>query len=226
MTAQEFSTRVLEVEEMLYRVAYGILLNQSDCADAVQETLMRGWEKLHTLREKEYFRTWLTRILINQCYSMIRRRRFFLPLDSARTVAAPESADPDLHDAIAALDNKLRLPIVLHYMEGYSVEEIAEMLCVPSGTVKTRLMRGRKLLRAALEEVDIASPGSAASADTDPNICKCLPDDFAARNMMYNSFSVLPSSGAAVLTQKLDPIDLMLLRFYAHFIERRKSRHE
>ena len=107
MTAQEFSARVLEVEEMLYRVAYGILLNQSDCADAVQDALLRAWEKLHTLREEEYFRTWLVRILINQCYTLLRRRRFFLPLDSARTVAAPEGADPDLHDAIARLDDKL-----------------------------------------------------------------------------------------------------------------------
>ena len=164
MTAQEFSTRVLEVEGMLYRVAYGILLNQSDCADAVQEALMRGWEKLHTLREEEYFRTWLTRILINQCYTMLRRRRFFLPLESARTVAAPDNSDAELHDAIARLDNKLRLPLVLHYMEGYSVDEISQMLSQPTGTVKTRLMRARKQLRAALSEADAAAPVSSSKA--------------------------------------------------------------
>ena len=226
MNSHEFSERVLEMEPMLYRMAYGLLLNRTDCADAVQEALLRAWEKRRQLREEAYFRTWLTRILINQCYNMLRRRRFFLPLDSARTVAAPEGADIALHDAIAHLDNKLRLPIVLHYMEGYSVDEIAEMLSQPSGTIKTRLMRGRKLLRAALEEVDISSPSSAASADMDANIRKCLPNDAASVNTMYSSFSVLPSSGAAVLTRRIDPIDLLLFRFYAHFIERRKSRHE
>jgi len=147
LTAQEFSTRVLEVEEMLYRVAYGILLNQSDCADAVQEALLRAWEKLHTLREEAYFKTWLTRILINQCYTLLRRRRFFLPLDSARAVAVPENADRELHDAIARLDGKLRLPIVLHYMEGYPVKEVAAMLQLPVTTVQWRLHSARTQIR-------------------------------------------------------------------------------
>ena len=215
MTAQEFSARVLEVEEMLYRVAYGILLNRSDCADAVQDALLRAWEKLHTLREEEYFRTWLTRILINQCYTMLRRRRFFLPLESARTVAAPEDADRDLHDAIARLDGKLRLPIVLHYMEGYSVEEISSMLNVPSGTVKTRLVKGRKTLRLALT-VD----GESAPRHTD------VRND-AVKKIVSESDShveniALCTGGMAVLPRPVSLFDKIVQRIR----ERRKSRHE
>ncbi len=232
MTAQEFSTRVLEVEGMLYRVAYGILLNQSDCADAVQEALMRGWEKLHTLREEEYFRTWLTRILINQCYSMIRRRRFFLPLDSARTVAAPENSDSELHDAIARLDDKLRLPIVLHYMEGYSVEEIAQMLSQPTGTVKTRLMRARKQLRESLSEAEAVvslSKADHAPKNSISNFSESeISDSAASRDAIYSNFFMMPSvgAGAAVLVRKPDPIDILLFKFYLKFSEGRKSRHE
>lgn len=150
MTSQQFSERILGMEPTLYRVAYGLLLNRSDCADAVQEALMRGWEKRNTLREEAFFQTWMIRILINECYSMLRRRRSVLPLDRVPEPSAPPDADPDLHDAIARLDSKLRLPVVLYYMEGYSVGETASLLKIPSGTVKARLHKARKILRLQL----------------------------------------------------------------------------
>lgn len=154
MTAVEFSDQVLLIEPMLYRVAYGLLLNRTDCADAVQEALLRAWEKRNTLRDKSLFRTWLTRILINECYSLLRRRRHAVPLDEVPEPVAPPDADPELHDAIARLDKSLRLPVVLHYMEGYSVSEVASMLRLPTGTVKTRLFKARKILRLQLIDED------------------------------------------------------------------------
>ena len=152
MDAESFARRVEGMQGTLYRVAYGLLLNRADCADAVQEALMRAWEKRGSLREEAYFETWLTRILINECYSMLRRRRAALPLDGMPEPAAPPDADPALHDAVARLDEKLRLPVVLHYMEGYGVADIARMLRLPSGTVKTRLARARALLRLQLSD--------------------------------------------------------------------------
>lgn len=156
MNSQQFSERVLEMEGMLYRVAYGLLLNRTDCADAVQEALLRGWEKRNTLRNEAYFQTWLIRILINECYSMLRRRKRAIPLDELPEPVAPPDADRALHDAIAHLDRKLRLPVVLHYMEGYSVSEVADMLGLPGGTIKTRLFKARKILR--LQLIDEDSP--------------------------------------------------------------------
>lgn len=138
------------MQATLYRVAYGLLLNRTDCADAVQECLLRAWEKQHTLREEAFFRTWITRILINECYSMLRRRKRVLSLDEIPEPVAPPDSDSELHDAIARLEPKLRLPIVLHYMEGYSVGEVATLLRLPSGTVKTRLFKARKILRLQL----------------------------------------------------------------------------
>ena len=152
MDSREFAQRVEAMQGALYRVAYGLLLNRADCADAVQEALTRAWEKRGSLRETAYFETWLTRILINECYGMLRRRRAALPLDGLPEPAAPPDADPALHDAIARLDRKLRLPVVLHYMEGYGVDDIARMLRVPSGTIKTRMARARALLRLQLTD--------------------------------------------------------------------------
>ena len=152
MDSREFAQRVEAMQGALYRVAYGLLLNRADCADAVQEALLRAWEKRGSLREAAYFETWLTRSLINECYGMLRRRRAALPLDGLPEPAAPPDADPALHDAIARLDRKLRLPVVLHYMEGYGVDDIARMLRVPSGTIKTRLARARALLRLQLTD--------------------------------------------------------------------------
>ncbi len=137
---------------MLYRVAYGLMLNRADCADAVQEALLRAWEKRHTLRDKSLFSTWLTRILINECYTLLRRRKRSLPLSALPEPTAPPDADIELHDAIARLDAKLRLPLVLHYMEGYPVSDVAAMLRLPSGTVKTRLSKARRMLRKHLTD--------------------------------------------------------------------------
>ena len=152
MDSREFARRAEAMQGTLYRVAYGLLLNRADCADAVQEALLRAWEKRGSLREEAYFETWLTRILINECYSMLRRRRTALPLDGIPDPAAPPDADPALHDAIARLEAKLRLPVVLHYMEGYGINDIARMLRVPVGTVKTRMARARALLRLQLTD--------------------------------------------------------------------------
>lgn len=157
MDSREFAERVEAMQGALYRVAYGLLLNRADCADAVQDALLRAWEKRRTLKDEAFFGTWLTRILINECYAVLRRRKTALPIDALPEPAAPPDADPALHDAIARLDEKLRLPIVLYYMEGYAVKDIARMLRLPAGTVKTRLARARALLRLQLsDEYDLS----------------------------------------------------------------------
>ena len=157
MDSRQFAERVEAMQGALYRVAYGLLLNRADCADAVQDALLRAWEKRRTLKNEAFFGTWLTRILINECYAVLRRRKTALPIDALPEPAAPPDADPALHDAIARLDEKLRLPIVLYYMEGYAVKDIARMLRLPAGTVKTRLARARALLRLQLsDEYDLS----------------------------------------------------------------------
>ena len=152
MDKREFSRRVLAMEDCLYRVSCGLLREHQDRLDAVQETVVRAWMKVDSLKKKEYFETWLTRILINVCYDMLRARKNVVPLEEIAEQPAPEGTDRELHGAIQRLGRDLRLVVVLHYMEGYKLREIAEILDIPIGTVKTRLMRAKRELREQLEE--------------------------------------------------------------------------
>ena len=75
MTKDVFIREIRQSEAMLYHVARSILKNDSDCGDAVQETLLKAYEKLHTLKQEQFFRTWITRILINECNGILRKRK-------------------------------------------------------------------------------------------------------------------------------------------------------
>lgn len=141
----EFVRRVEADTEMLYRVAHTLLGCDADCADAVQEALTRAWMRRERVREP-YFRTWLTRILINECKAQRRRSARTLPREDFPDAAAPEPFDPALRDALERIDERYRLPLLLHYLEGFSLREIAAMLHAPLGTVKARLHRARRAL--------------------------------------------------------------------------------
>ena len=148
---REFLIREIEAHSgMLYRVAYTILRNDDACRDALQDTALRAWEKRFTLREDRYFRTWVTRILINACYDTQRKRRRVVLLED---IPEPSVAPPDpmLAMALETLPEKLRLPLVLCYSEGMSYEEIAQTLHLPTSTVRGRIHRAKAELRKELE---------------------------------------------------------------------------
>ena len=153
MTGTEFARRVTELTPMLYRICFMQLHSPADREDAVQEAIFRAWKKQHTLRHEEYFNTWLVRILINVCHDMQKRQRRLIPVETVPE-PVPEGAgrDEELKYALTALDEKLRLPVLMHYIEGYSVREVADMLGLGLSAVKLRLMRGRKQLRDLLSE--------------------------------------------------------------------------
>jgi len=146
MNEREFSQRVRACTDRLWRISYAIVRNGADCDDALQEALLRAWRQIGSLREDKYFETWLTRILINEARRILARRSS-RPLSLPDDVKDDDSEYPALRDAIMALPVKLRLPLVLHYMEGYSVKEIAEMLRLPATTVQWRLHSARKQIR-------------------------------------------------------------------------------
>ena len=153
MNRQEFTRRVLALEGRLYRISCGMLRSPQDRQDAVQEAVLKAWQKLDGLRNEKFFETWLTRILINECYNLLAARKSQLPLEEAPELPAlPEGASRELRDALLGLEEKLRLPVILHYMEGYRVREIAGILGLPEGTVKTRLARAKRELKKYLEE--------------------------------------------------------------------------
>lgn len=150
MTQNEFTQRILDMQSSLYRIAYGIMKNQADCNDAIQETLLSAWNNKHRLRDVGKMKAWVIRILINTCYSQLKRQKRSRTVEPSIKQAYPPDSNHELHDAIAALEEKNRIVIILYYMEGYKIHEIAAMLQCPVGTVKSRLRKGKSCLRWAL----------------------------------------------------------------------------
>ena len=155
MDKEAFASVVLSSTDSLYRISKSILKYDADCEDAVQEAIATGFGKLGTLRQEAYARTWLTKILIHECYSLLKRREKSAPmLTEPEEEAYDSSAYSDLYLALSALKREYRLTIVLYYLEGYSIEEIGRIMRVPTGTVKSRLSRGRRDLRCIMESAD------------------------------------------------------------------------
>ena len=152
MDKQEFTARVLAIEGRLYRISCGLLKEEQDRLDAAQEAVIRAWQNLDRLRHEAFFETWLTRILINECRNIQRSLSRVLPLDVVPEQPALPDADGELRRAVAALNVQLRLPVLLKYMEGYRTREIARILKIPEGTVKSRLRRARVELKRMLGE--------------------------------------------------------------------------
>ena len=112
---QDFFAREAEAcKDLMYRVAYTILQNDADCQDAVQDALLKAWSKRNSLRDERLFHTWLTRILINSCHDLVRKRRRVISLD-ALPEASEEFPDLLLAEALEKLPEKYRVPLMLFY---------------------------------------------------------------------------------------------------------------
>lgn len=158
MDAVTFQQEAMRHERLLYRISYAMLRNNEDCADAIQEALLRAWQHRDSLRRLSAFRPWLCRILVNACNDMLRKRPQvpFAPLTEDIAEARPDHDPLLLRDALDHLSPEQRTCVVLHYLEGWSVREIADALSLPAGTVKTRLMYGRDHLSNMLrDEVEV-----------------------------------------------------------------------
>lgn len=154
MEEQEFAEQIWDVRQTLFRVCWAQLASAHDREDAIQETLVRAWHKRGQLRQTEYLQTWLIRILLNVCHDMQRRNRRIIPVEEAPVSAfePSEGLDADLREALRALPEKFRMPVMLHYIEGYPIRQVAQMQRIPEGTVKTRLTRGKQQLKERLHE--------------------------------------------------------------------------
>lgn len=159
MTKDEFVARVISLQDTLYRVSYSILPNPCDQDDAVQETVRIALQKRESLREDRYLQTWMIRILIHECYGLLRKKAKELPSDTIQVVVPPTS-DHTVMEALLKLEQRFRLPLVLHHIEGYTTKEVAKILRVPEGTIKSRLVRGRDLLKAILLKGGMAYEGA------------------------------------------------------------------
>lgn len=151
MDKETFGTQVMAMRDTLYRVSATLLRREADREDAVAEAIAKALVKLPGLRNPEAFSSWMIRILINECYNILRRNKREIAVETVPDVYFAPEDSRELHRAFQALEDKYRLPMVLHYVEGYNVEEVARMLRRPEGTIKSQLMRGRKQLREKLD---------------------------------------------------------------------------
>lgn len=119
----------------------------------MQNAVLHAYEKLHTLRNEKYFKTWLTRILINECYHILRSRKISVPYeDYFETLEQTQKEDySEVYEAVMELEDIYRIPLVLFYVEGFSIKDVCQILKLSQSTVKMRLYRSRKLLKEKLE---------------------------------------------------------------------------
>ena len=156
MTKEQFSAKILAMERSLYHVAKSLLRNDEDCADAIQNAILKAYGKLHTLKNEEYFKTWVTRIVINESYAILRANKRLVSYEEYMSdeQTAEENGYSPVFEEITKMKEKYRIPFVLHYVEGYTTAEIAKMLSLSEGAVKTQLFRARNQLKAQLKGVD------------------------------------------------------------------------
>jgi RNA polymerase sigma-70 factor, ECF subfamily len=154
---REFEERLAECGPLAYRVARGVLRNTADAEDVAQEALLRAYRHFDRLRDRNRFRAWLVRIAfrlaLDRARSAKRREQREtlwwaqpVPRQSTEDVAAASEFQAHLDRALDELPEKLQLVLLLAAMEGYTLEEVAGMLGLPVGTVKSRLFFGRKQL--------------------------------------------------------------------------------
>ena len=147
MTNEDFAARIVAMQGTLYRVTCAMLHDHADREDAVQSAIEKAWRKRGMLRDESRLQPWVVRILVNECYQLLRDHKRVIPVETIPDAPAPEHADPNLYRFFTHLPDTLRLTMVLHYVEGYEVKEIARIQRIPAGTVKSRLLRGREKMK-------------------------------------------------------------------------------
>ena len=148
-----FEMFVAAQTDTLYRISMSMLKNEHDAQDAVHEAIFLAYQNRNRLRQEKYFGTWLVRILINVCHKSLNARKrcssIGEPLPEITSRDNPYIS-VEIGEAIDSLPEKIRLTVILFYIEDYSIKEIKETLGIPEGTVKSRLNKGRQLLKVLL----------------------------------------------------------------------------
>ena len=145
---EAFSELMRQYKMSMYKVAKAILKNEEDIADAMQDTILDCWEKMYTLRKPEYFKTWMTRILINNCNVIYNKNSKWTLTEAVPEEGREDSmyANVEWQDMMNCLNEKQRIVVELYYVERFKVREIAEILHIGQSAVKGRLQSARKNL--------------------------------------------------------------------------------
>lgn len=156
LTQEQRTREVQRWGDMVYRLALARTANVPDAEDVFQEVFLRYFRHEEKFQSDEHRKAWLIRCTVNRAKSLTASpwRKRTVPLETAEEVGV-EDDYREVYSAVLSLPGKYRAVIHLHYFEGLSVMEIAQMLHIAEGTVKSQLSRGRALLRDMLEEVEL-----------------------------------------------------------------------
>lgn len=140
---------------MLYRLALSNTTSREDAEDVVQDVFCKLMDHLDTFSNESHMRAWLVRVTINQSHDVIRRNgvRQYQQLDEMAEQLSKEDELPEIYEHLKQLPGKYRSVLVLHYLEGYNVREIAGMLRLTQSAIKMRLSRGRDLLKSLIVDI-------------------------------------------------------------------------
>lgn len=152
-----FCRSVQNAKESMFRLAWAILQNEEDCKDAAQSAILKAYEKLPTLRNRDSFVPWLLRILQRECFSILKKRGKTIPLEQTKEPPIEDTpTDGDMQKLFDALPPGERAAIVLFYYEHMRIRDIAKLMEVREGTVKSWLSRGRSHLKIMIERKENA----------------------------------------------------------------------
>lgn len=143
-----FTNLIKNYEKDLYRVAIAITKNDDDALDCIQETILKAYINIRKLKNDEYFKTWLIKILINQCNALLQKNK---KIEIVITFQVDDDNDDlqklEIKDSVENLEGDLKVLVILYYYQDMSVKDISESLNIPEGTIKSRLSRARNKLK-------------------------------------------------------------------------------
>lgn len=143
----------------MYALAFGILKNEDDAADVIQDAILKAYCNLDTLRDRKQFRPWIMRIVHNTSMDFLRKNRSTEDFELQGEIPDPTpSVDPETKLTVWEAIQKLSLPyrtvIILFYYKSYSVQQISDITSAPAAAVRQQLSRGRKMLAKLLNKED------------------------------------------------------------------------
>lgn len=152
---EAFCNLIILNKVAVYRVAKAILNKEEDIEDAVSESILKAYKNIQTLKEEAFFKTWLIRIVINESNNLYKKRfkEIAVDKDHFKNIKVNDNyKDLSLYNAINSLDEDLRITTILFYFEDMKYKDIAKILNVKEGTIKSRLYRAKEKLYNILKE--------------------------------------------------------------------------
>jgi len=158
---ESFEDLVKNVKVKMYKTAMAILKNDDDACDAIQEALISAYQNFEKLREKQYFDTWMIRILIHKCYDLIHKNKKVVYLNQKLEIDMNEQyydsykSESVLESTLCQIDTDLKTVALLYYYDNFTIKDISNILNIPEGTVKSRLSRTREQLYSILKKEEV-----------------------------------------------------------------------